>query len=103
MRRIATLGVFACTLAAGAPAAWATTLVMLVSQHAAVIASDSLAHGSFGGIVSTTRRKVSRVGDDLVIGTAGVAALVDETGTMTVDLHAAMVSEAARLPWREPR
>ena len=67
------------------------------------MASDRLAHGTHRGVVSAARRKVSRVNQRLLIGTAGLAACVDETGTIKLDLHASLVAEAARLSWGEPR
>lgn len=91
----------AAMVASLACAARATTLVMLVSEQAAVIASDSFAHGNQGTRVSTARRKVSRAGH-VLIGTAGVAALAD-SGGMKVDLHDLVVRAAAARTWREPR
>lgn len=88
-------------LALLASAAHATTLVMLVSQQAAVIASDSLAHGSGRGVITVSRKKVSRVNPKLIVGTAGVAALADGRGVQT-DLHDFVVAAAGKGAWRTP-
>ena len=79
-----------------------TTLVFLVGDGVAVLASDSFEHANDGELTSTTTQKIAKVGQRLIIGSSGITAFRDGNDRVVVDLQKSLPSLADKLLWSDP-
>jgi 20S proteasome alpha/beta subunit len=77
-------------------------MVLLANERAAVLASDSFERASNAGLTSTSRRKVDKIGANLILGMSGIGAFSDGNGTVVVDLQRSLPPVAVTLSWSEP-
>lgn len=78
-----------------------TTQVLVVSEHAAVLASDRVQHASNAGRDPTERRKLDLVGDRVIVGVSGACAVIRVDGT-AIDLQDSVPPLVGRYDWNDP-
>lgn len=78
-----------------------TTQVLMVSEYAAVLASDRAQHASNTGRYPQERRKIDQVGDRVIVGVSGACAVIRRDGT-AIDLQDSVPPLVRRYDWNEP-
>jgi hypothetical protein len=79
-----------------------TTLVLIASEKAAVITSDSYQHESNSGLSSQRPKKVHKVKDSVLVAVSGACAFHSADGLGDIDLQLMLPPMAAELKWEDP-